>query len=124
MIELAMMCMALNVYHEARNQSLAGQVAVAQVTMNRVLSDKYPDSVCEVVYQHKQFSWYWDGKSDEPLEEAAWQRAQMVAAGALGGSGHSNLKGALHYHAIYVEPYWSEDMQLVAHIDDHLFYTQ
>ncbi len=106
------MCLAMNVYWEARDQSLAGQVAVAQVTMNRVASPLYPDTVCEVVYEHKQFSWYWDGKSDVPLEEAAWGRAQMVAQGVLAGSGHSELMDVniTHYHAAYVQPYWAPTM--------------
>ena len=123
MIDLAVMCLAMNVYWEARNQSLAGQVAVAQVTVERVLSSDYPNDVCGVVYQHKQFSWFWDGKSDVPQEKVAWDRAQMVAMGVLGGSGHSDLGGVLHYHALYVKPYWTKDMKMVARIDDHLFYT-
>ena len=126
MIELAVMCLAMNVYHEARDQSLAGQVAVAQVTMNRVASPKYPQTVCEVVYDHKQFSWYWDGKSDVPLEDAAWKRAQMVATGVLAGSGHAALMDVniTHYHAAYVQPYWAPTMKLVAQIEDHKFYLQ
>ena len=85
MIDLAIMCLAMNVYWEARNQSIAGQVAVAQVTMNRVASPDYPNDVCGVVHQHKQFSWQWDGKSDVPKEDASWNKAQMVAMGVLGG---------------------------------------
>ncbi len=95
MIELAVMCLAMNVYWESRDQSIAGQVAVAQVTMNRVESPNFPNDVCSVVHQHKQFSWYWDGKSDVPREEDAWMRAQMVAKGVLAGSGHVGLEGVL-----------------------------
>lgn len=124
MIELAMMCLSMNIFFESRNQSLAGQVAVAQVTMNRVASPYYPDTVCGVVNEYKQFSWYWDGKSDVPQEEAAWDRAQMVARGVLAGSGHAYLwdVNITHYHAFTVQPYWTKRMQLVAHIDDHIFY--
>jgi len=124
MIELALLCLSLNVYFESRDQSLAGQVAVAQITMNRVASPKYPDTVCDVVYAHKQFSWYWDGKSDIPLEEAAWNRAQMIAQGVMAGSGHAHLKDITitHYHAAYVQPYWANSMVMVAQIDDHKFY--
>lgn len=124
MIELALMCLSLNVYHEARGQSIAGQVAVAQVTMNRVHSPKYPDDVCSVVYEHKQFSWYGDGESDAPKEEEAWERAQAVASGVLAGSGHAELESVLFYHAVYVSPYWADKMQLVAQIEDHIFYSQ
>jgi N-acetylmuramoyl-L-alanine amidase len=124
MIDLAVMCLAMNVYWEARDQSLAGQVAVAQVTMERVESPKYPNDVCSVVYEHKQFSWYWDGESDVPKEEKAWDRAQMVAKGVLAGSGHSDLAGVTHYHALYVKPYWAQEMTMVAKIDDHMFYIE
>lgn len=124
MIELAIMCLAMNIYFEARNQSIAGQVAVAQVTMNRVASPDYPDTVCGVVNQHKQFSWYWDGLSDVPQHEEAWERAQMIAQGVVAGSGHKDLKDVLHYHAVYVKPYWADNMQVVAKIDDHIFYVE
>ena len=124
MIDLAIMCLTMNVYWEARNQSIAGQVAVAQVTMNRVHSPEYPNDVCSVVHQNNQFSWYWDEKSDIPKEEAAWEQAQIVAEGAFAGSGHSDLEGVMHYHAIHVKPYWTKEMQLVARIDDHAFYIE
>ncbi len=114
----------MNVYFEARSQSIAGQVAVAQVTMNRVHSPDYPDTVCAVVNQHKQFSWYWDGKSDVPQHEESWQRAQMVAKGVMAGSGHNDLEGVMHYHTIYIKPYWAEQMQVVAVIEEHIFYIQ
>lgn len=123
-IEMALMCLAMNVYWEGRNQDLAGQLAIAQVTMNRVHSPKYPDDVCSVVYDHKQFSWYWDGKSDVPTEEKAWETAQLVASAALHGSGHSHLDGVLHYHAVYSAPYWKDYMTKVAVIGDHIFYRE
>ena len=115
-------CLALNIYWEARNQSVAGQLAVAQVTLNRVLDRRYSDDVCDVVYQHKQFSWYWDGKSDVPVENRAWERALLIASAALDGSGHVELQGVTHYHAVYSKPYWKDSMVQVATIDDHIFY--
>jgi len=121
-IEIAIMCLSLNIYFEARNQPLAGQVAVAQVTMNRVHSSDYPNDVCSVVYQHKQFSWYWDGKSDVPRDEEAWGRAQAVAQGVYAGSGHAELEGVLFYHAVYTSPWWVSEMKLVTTIGDHIFY--
>ena len=110
-------------YWEARNQSVAGQLAVAQVTMNRVLDPRYRDDVCGVVYQHKQFSWYWDGKSDAPRDARAWERSFLVASAALHGSGHVELQGVTHYHAVYSSPYWKDHMVQVVKIDDHIFYT-
>lgn len=77
---LAATCLALNVYFESRSEaSVLSQFAVAQVTMNRVMSDKYPNSICDVVWQKGQFSWTHDGKSDKPYEKQAWDRAQWVA---------------------------------------------
>lgn len=116
-------CLALNIYWEARNQSIAGQLAVAQVTMNRVLDWRYGDDVCDVVFEHKQFSWYWDGKSDVPIENKAWERALLIASAALDGSGHVELRGVTHYHAVYSKPYWKDSMVRVTTIDDHIFYV-
>lgn len=117
-------CLALNIYHEARDQPLAGQLAVAQVTLNRVESPRYPDNVCDVVYEEHQFSWYWDGKSDTPFDAGAWETAQLVASAALDGSKMTDLEGVTHYHALYVLPYWSDQTKLVAQIGDHRFYSQ
>ena len=117
-----LMCLALNIYWEARNQSVAGQLAVAQVTLNRVLDPRYGDNVCDVVYEHMQFSWYWDGKSDVPMEINAWERAYLIASAALAGSGHVELEGVTHYHAVYSRPFWHAYMVKVAEIDDHIFY--
>ncbi len=124
MIDLVLMCLAMNVFWEARDQPIAGQVAVAQVTISRVYDPKYPDNVCGVVHQLKQFSWYWDGKSDVPREAKAWETAQMVAKGVLAGSGHMELWGVTHYHALSVKPYWVPSMRLVTVIDDHVFYVE
>jgi len=121
MVSAALLCMALNIYHEARDQPVAGQVAVGQVVMNRVASSRYPDSVCGVVYDDMQFSWYWDGKSDMPLEPRAWESSVLVARAVLAGSGHNDMEGVFHYHATRVNPFWSKEMTLVAHIGDHVF---
>jgi spore germination cell wall hydrolase CwlJ-like protein len=117
-------CLALNVYWEARNQSVAGQLAVAQVTLNRVADPRYADNVCDVVYQHKQFSWYWDGKPDTPKEHRAWETAFLVASAALAGSGHVEVQGVTHYHAVYSKPFWKDHMVRVATIGDHIFYAE
>jgi len=122
-------CMQQNIYFEARNQSTLGQVAVAWVTLNRVQSDRYPDSICGVVWQNKQFSWTHDGKSAEPgnnvLEQRAWEDAGLVTEvvlldWALGKNGP--VGAATMYHADYVDPYWSDSYRLVTKVDDHIFY--
>lgn len=120
----AQRCLSLNVYWEARNQPFAGQLAVAQVTMNRVRDRRYPDDVCEVVYDHKQFSWYWDGKTDRPRDRGAWEAAIAVASAAMSGSGNSELDGVTHYHAVYTQPYWKDHMEHVVTIGDHVFYAE
>ena len=136
MIAEAIVCLALNVYHEAKNQSLSGQIAVAEVVMNRVADSRYPNNVCDVVkqgltYKWKpsvpirnqcQFSWYCDGKSDVAKEKDAWQESVSVAKGVYYGYLDAYLEGATHYHAYYVNPSWAETKTYITRIDDHIFY--
>ena len=122
MIE-AVLCLALNVYFEARSEPINSQFAVAEVTMNRVQSGKYPDTVCEVVWQRKQFSWTHDGKSDKPKNEKAWRRAVTVAGYAIEDDGNVVVGyDALYYHADYVKPYWSTAYERIAKVGRHIFY--
>lgn len=119
---LAAHCLAIAMYYEARNQPIDGQLAVAQVIMNRVESPRYPDTVCEVVWQPKQFSFTHDGLPERP-QHHSWgdiqQRADSVLSGA--STGFSGLS-ATHYHATYVQPYWTSHMELEGKIGDHIFY--
>ena len=143
------MCMALNIYYESRSDNLAGQYAVADVVLNRVHDDRYPDTVCEVITQGPvkeswktkqdpdlleedreynpirhlcQFSWYCDGKSDKPRESKAWEDAKHVANGVYNEHLADFVEGATHYHADYVNPSWAETKTHVMRIDDHIFY--
>lgn len=134
------LCLSLNVYHESRSDNLAGRISVADVVLNRVDSKHFPDTICGVVHQAKtrvnwkgnvvpvrgmcHFSWYCDGLSDEPLEEDAWEDAQIVADLALNGGWRGISEGATHYHATYVEPNWINDrgMVPVGRIGQHKFY--
>jgi spore germination cell wall hydrolase CwlJ-like protein len=126
-----MKCLATAVYFEARGEPVAGQVAVAQVVLNRLKSDRYPDTVCGVVYQNAQrrnrcqFSFACDGKSDVPREAAAWRRARNVATDVLA---HRRqlwvLESATLYHARYVRPAWAPKVTLVSSIGQHLFYEE
>ena len=118
-------CMAQNIYFEAGNQIREGKVAVAQVVMNRVRDKHYPNTVCGVVYQRMQFSWYWDGKHDTPNKKSkAWKDSVEVATEVMYGNVvmKDDLSGALHYHADYVKPYWAKKKVMIAKIDDHIFY--
>ena len=120
MITTSTLCLALAIYWEARNQPIEGQLAVADVVLNRVADSRFPNSECEVVYDHKQFSFFWDGKSDTPLEEAAWEKAQALASVAILTPGIT--KGATHYHADYVSPFWSVCLKPVKVIGNHVFF--
>ena len=130
MIAETLMCLALNVYHEARSQPLIEQVAVAQVVLNRVYSPRFPDTVCSVVYHNKypnqlhkcQFSWFCDGKSDIPQDTAAWTQANQVASLVLSVDFPDLVDNATHYHADYVSPSWAKAQTPVAQIGRHIFY--
>ena len=122
-------CLQQNIYFEARNQSIAGQVAVAWVTLNRVEAQRYRDTICGVVWQNKQFSWTHDGKSDSPgtnvLEQRAWEDAGLVADVVLldwARRRASPIGQAIMYHADYVNPYWAASYTRVAQIESHIFY--
>ena len=131
-------CMAKNIYFEAAVESTAGQLAVAQVTLNRVNSKHYPNSVCEVVYQGPhtaegfpkrdrcQFSWYCDGKDDEVRNKGKlWNTAHNLAKYVL--KRQEDLlditDGATHYHANYIDaPRWAGQKRVTTSIDQHIFY--
>ena len=129
-------CMALNIYHEARSESMAGQFAVADVVLNRVESNRYPNNVCDVIFQaewadgkpvlHRcQFSWFCDGKSDTPRELDAWHRAKEVSNFIMIHNDFRGItEGATHYHTEYVNPSWNSVMQLIGSIGDHIFYKE
>ena len=129
MINSMLMCLALNVYHEARSDPMNGQYAVAHVVMNRVQSDRYPNDTCSVVHQgYKkgrrdcQFSWYCDGKSDTPHNPEAWAWAVLVAYDVLRGYVPDITNGATHYHATYVKPSWAAKLEPTAKYGSHIFY--
>ncbi len=137
-LETALMCMAFNIYHEANNQSMLGQIAVGQVVMNRVESTSFPNTVCEVVKQgqrykngkmvlHRcQFSWHCDGKSDDVNKKSkAWSRALDYASIVISGRIVMDVtQGSLWYHAYYVKPSWARQKERVTRIDSHIFYRR
>ncbi|WP_448207027.1 cell wall hydrolase [Azospirillum sp. sgz302134] len=135
-------CLACNIYHEARDQPDAGQIAVAMVTLNRLRTADFPKSICEVVWEKgrdyrtgrtvAQFSWTLDDRPDVVTEKAAWERAKGIAVRALAtlrpnAPGLPDPSGgALYFHADYVTPDWSGDpgLRLVTRIGNHLFYAR
>jgi N-acetylmuramoyl-L-alanine amidase len=124
-------CLAMNVYYESRGEPLQGQFGVAEVTMNRVADPRYPDTVCEVVYQKRwdylrkrdvgAFSWTEFDEVPRP-QGTAWQGAIEVADTMFSGTREPVLDGAVHYHATHIRPSWSRGKEPVAKIGQHVFY--
>jgi len=141
-------CMAKNIYFEARAESTAGRLAVANVTINRTIDSNYPNTICEVVqdgihHYNKnlkkffpardrcQFSWYCDGKLDEPdLTSRSWKDSVLLAEIVLNNHYDKALiditDGATHYHANWMDEYpkWSKHKKVMASIDRHIFYKK
>ena len=122
-------CLAEAIYFEARSESEAGQAAVAQVVLNRVSSGLYPNSVCGVVYQNRnwhnacQFSFACDGKSLRITEPEPWAVAVRIADAVTQGSTYNAQVGsATHYHANYVRPSWARQLKKMEMIGHHVFY--
>lgn len=121
-------CLAAAVYYEARNETIDGRRAIAQVVINRLRHPQYPKTVCEVVFQGAerangcQFTFACDGALATPPAAAAFTRARAIAEQALRGLVYAPVGGATHYHAAYVVPYWGESLVKVQTIGLHIFY--
>jgi spore germination cell wall hydrolase CwlJ-like protein len=142
-------CLAENIYHEARNEPTAGMVAVGNVTMNRVYSKRFPNSICTVVHQgphyeswktrnlpdlpdesrvyypikHRcQFSWYCDGLSDDIRNKRKFQQILELAVDIRKKIYPDITDGATHYHANYVDPSWAKVYNKTVTINTHIFY--
>ncbi|GMQ90836.1 MAG: hypothetical protein BMS9Abin11_0141 [Gammaproteobacteria bacterium] len=124
-------CLALNIYHESRGEPTKGQFAVAVVTLNRVASRRYPNSICEVVYQQNwdrirkrkvgAFSWT-EFRKLAPPKGKNWYKAWEIAENVYYQRHANRLKGALFYHANYIYPSWAKQKKQVAKIGRHIFY--
>lgn len=124
-------CLARNVYFEARGEPPAGQYAVAEVTMNRKASRRYPAALCAVVYEKRwdairkryvgAFSWTEFYAVPEPAGEA-WELAQQVAEDVYYGRAPTRVEGATYYHAARIRPSWARTQERVARIGRHVFY--
>ena len=115
-------CLAKNIYHEARGESIKGQIAVAQVTVNRVQSGKFQSSICGAVYADRQFSWTLD-KSKTVKDRKAWEAAVVIATAVLTKSIHLPDFSALYFHTKQIKPRWSRAKRVVAQIGNHIFYA-
>lgn len=121
-------CMAEAIFYEARSESLSGQLAVAEVVLNRVRHRAYPGTVCDVVYQGSerttgcQFTFTCDGSMARAPQGRGWRRAQLVADHALMGFARPVTRRATHYHTTEVDPYWNDNLVRTRRIGSHIFY--
>lgn len=121
-------CLSQAIYYEARGESQRGQIAVAEVIMNRVRSGYYPASICGVVYQgsHRstgcQFTFTCDGSLNHQPRGRAWDRAQRVATAVMSGYTRPITQGATHYHTHAVNPVWNSGLVETTSIESHVFY--
>lgn len=124
-------CLARNIYHEAGNEPFEGKAAVAQVTLNRAESGKFPNDICKVVYQKNvvyekvlcQFSWYCEQATiSRPKNQAVYNQSMEAAKKVLlEGFRLPSLTHAMYYHADYVNPKWNKEK--VATVGRHIFYS-
>ena len=115
-------CLAKNIYHEARGEPFHGQVAVALVTVNRVASGLFQNSICKVVYAHRQFSWTLD-KNKKVRDSKAWASAVEIATAVLSRKIYQPDFTAVYFHATQVRPVWAKTKTIIARIGNHIFYA-
>ena len=128
-------CLAMAVYFEARSEPIAGQLAVAQVVLNRTMSHRFPDTACEVVKQGVvnsagnpvknkcQFSFWCDGKKETVRNNDSWKTAEEVARAALAAS-IDITEGATFYHTPDVSPAWRHTKVRTVQLGNHIFYRE
>jgi len=129
--ESDLQCLAENIYFEARGEPLAGQYAVAEVTLNRTRSRNFPHSICAVVHETRwdpghhrfvaDFSWTELG-TPSPEDGPAWRQAVTVATAAYDELHAPVVPGALFYHATSIRPGWARTRTAIATIGNHVFY--
>lgn len=122
MIAEAVLCLALNVYHEARSEPWEGRMAVALVTRNR--ARRHHTGICWETFRDRQFSWTLDRTLRQRLPTgAAWQDAQWIARTALNTS-TDFTGGATHFHHVSISYPWNDRLKFVGRWGDALFYKE
>jgi N-acetylmuramoyl-L-alanine amidase len=119
--------LALNIYHEARGEGKEGMQMVGEVVLNRVDHSKYPDTICDVVYQSGQFSWVKQMKNHAPKEEEMWSLSMRMAERLLNGDITLYDNGATHFlnpKVVRKMPLWAIKFDKVATVGNHVFYEQ
>lgn len=115
-------CMLKNIYHEARGDTVEGMQAVALVTLNRAAQKN--KTVCEIVYEHKQFSWTAMKNVRNKALTDNFDAVASVTTDAIAGRLHDITNGATYYHAKSVKPYWAKTVTKVGAIGAHIFYRK
>lgn len=118
--------LALNMYHEARGEGVDAMQMVGEVTLNRVESNRYPDNICDVVYQRKQFSWTHTKEDHTPHEKAVWEEAYSLAEDLLSGEIEYFNNGATHFinpDKVRRIPNWTRKFEVVGEVGSHVFYA-
>lgn len=127
LIEAEIDCLAMNIYHEANNESKLGKIAVGNVTMNRVKSREFPRSVCGVIAQtYKgacQFSWFCSGKLQQ-VSHVAYRDIRKLATKIYNGEIKDVTRGALFFHNPSVTPEWAKEKEMTVEIGNHKFYRK
>jgi len=116
-------CLSLALYHEARGEPVSGQMMVAKVIVNRVASPRWPSSMCNVITQDHQFSFYRKGKAPSPRDEVAWAKAQELAVQIINDPDVLPYTTADHYHTVDVHPVWRRKLYRIVRIGKHIFYS-
>lgn len=120
---LSTFCLALVIYVEARGEPVDGQYMVADVVINRAIAERWPDDVCGVVFDHKQFSGI-NNKLDLKVifSDPDWKKSVVVASEAL--EGNTLGSSATHFHTTNSNPYWSNHLTLLGQYGNHVFYVE
>jgi len=116
-------CLSLALYHEARGEPLLGQLMVARVIVNRMESKRWPSSMCGVITQDRQFSFYRKDKTPKPRDETAWAKAQKLAVEIINDPDILPFSTSDHYHNFNVRPVWRRRLHKVVRIGRHVFWS-
>lgn len=117
-------CLARAVYFESRGEPLEGQLAVAEVIINRVESPRFRDHICDVIRQPRQFSFVEKGVIPQPDRNSrAWEKAVAISKIALRDLWKTRASNALYFHAAYVQPSWSHRLRRTVRLGRHIFYS-
>jgi len=116
-------CLATNIYHESRGEGFYGMEAVARVTLNRLLSPGFPDTICKVVFQPRQFSW--TASTRAVSDSAAYKQAVEIARFVLMHPEDDFTNGSLFFHTIHIRrPIWTKNLEQSLVVNNHIFYKE